>query len=462
MKQVNFPKATKFIMWNEVAERFTFYGMKAILTTFLISNFFNPTNNPSLQDFAISKANEQTHLFITLAYAIPLLGGFLSDWFLGKYKTIIYLSAMYCIGTFLQAFNVDNYPLFMAGLFIIAIGSGGIKPNVSANLGDQFDESNSHLISKAFNLFYFCINIGSFFSSLLIPIMLREYGPKIAFGIPGVLMFLALIVFILGKKYYKKVPPVGYPKENFLVISFFSLSQFLKGKKTDSILDLAKSKYSTEAVDGIKQVWTILGLFAFIPFFWALYDQNGSEWVLQATQLDLTVTGITFMPQQIQAINAILILVYVPILSLGLYPYLEKKGINFNPLLKIGFGFIFTLLSFVIIWAIQLKVDAGEHPSVLWQVLAYVILTLGEVLISMTGLEYAYQQAPKKMKSTITAFWLLTVSTGNYLVSLINGNISNNGILSGLKGANYYLFFTILILIITFIYFAYTRKINRK
>lgn len=369
---------------------------------------------------------------------------------------------MYCIGTFLQAFNVDNYPLFMAGLFIIAIGSGGIKPNVSANLGDQFDESNSHLISKAFNLFYFCINIGSFFSSLLIPIMLREYGPKIAFGIPGVLMFLALIVFILGKKYYKKVPPVGYPKENFLVISFFSLSQFLKGKKADSILDLAKSKYSTEAVDGIKQVWTILGLFAFIPFFWALYDQNGSEWVLQATQLDLTVAEITFMPQQIQAINAILILVYVPILSLGLYPYLEKKGINFNPLLKIGFGFIFTLLSFVIIWAIQLKVDAGEHPSVLWQVLAYVILTLGEVLISMTGLEYAYQQAPKKMKSTITAFWLLTVSTGNYLVSLINGNISNNGILSVLKGANYYLFFTILILFITLIYFAYTRKINKK
>lgn len=462
MSTAKFPKAIRFIMWNEVAERFTFYGMKAILTTYLISKFYNPNNNPNLQDVAVSHANEQTHLFITLAYAIPLLGGFLSDWFLGKYKTILYLSVLYCIGVFLQAFGVESYPMFMAGVFIIAIGSGGIKPNVSANLGDQFDESNKHLISKAFNLFYFCINIGSFISALLIPIIFRVYGAKIAFGIPGVLMLFALIVFIMGKKYYVKKPPVGYPKENFVVINFYALKRYFGGKRAGSFLDLAKEKYSSEAVDGIKQVWVILGLFAFIPFFWALYDQNGSEWVLQATQLDLKVLGVTFMAQQIQAINAILILVFIPFFSLFLFPFLDKKGFKIDALTKIGFGFVFTLLSFVIIWAIQLRVDVGEHPTVIWQALAYVVLTIGEVLISMTGLEYAYQNAPLKMKSTISAFWLLTVSTGNYLVSLINNNISHNGVLSGLKGANYYLFFTLLLVVVTILYFVYVRNIRKK
>lgn len=450
-------------MWNEVAERFTFYGMKAILTTYLISQFYNPENNPKLQDVAVSNANEQTHLFITLAYAVPLLGGFLSDWFLGKYKTILFLSILYCFGVFIQAVNVENYSLFMAGVFIIAIGSGGIKPNVSANLGDQFDETNEHLIPKAFNLFYFCINIGSFISAMLIPIVFRSYGAKIAFGIPGVLMLLALIVFIMGQKYYKKVPPVGYPKENFIVINGYALLQLIKGKKSETgFLDLAKAKYSTASVEGIKQVWAILGLFAFIPFFWALYDQNGSEWVLQATQLDLKVFGITFMAQQVQAINAILILVFIPFFSLFFFPLLERKGIKVNSLTKIGFGFLFTLLSFVVIWAIQLEIDAGQHPSVIWQALAYVILTIGEVLISMTGLEYAYQHAPKKMKSTISAFWLLTVSAGNYLVSLINNNIAHQGFLSSLTGAAYYLFFIVLLAIVTVLYFIYIRKINKR
>jgi POT family proton-dependent oligopeptide transporter len=462
MSAAKFPRAIKFIMWNEAAERFTFYGMKAILTTYLVTQFFNPGKDPAINDAATALANEKTHLFISLAYAASVIGAFMADWFIGKYKTILYLSVIYCIGIFCQAAFADNYPLFMLGLYTIALGSGGIKPCVSANVGDQFDASNAHLIEKAFSLFYFCINFGSFFSTLLIPVIFQRFGATVAFGIPGILMAIATIVFVMGNKQYVKVPPSGYPKENFVLISMYALSVFLSGKKgSRAFLDTAKEKYSDSSVEGIKAAWRILGIFAFIPVFWALYDQNSSEWVLQATHLDLSVFGYTLLAQQVQAVNPILILTFIPIFTFVIFPGLEKKGITISPLLKIGLGFVFTILSFVVIYFLQASIGAGGRPTVGWQMLAYFILTIGEVLISITGLEYAYSQSPKKMKSTVMAFWLLTVATGNYFVSLINKNIAGGGFLSGLHGATYYLFFIAVLSVTTILYFLYIRSLKK-
>lgn len=462
MSSVKFPRAIRYIMWNEAAERFTFYGMKAILTTYLVTGFFNPANNPVFRDAASARANEKTHLFITLAYAASVLGAFISDWFIGKYKTILYLSIVYCMGIACQAFFADNYPLFMAGLYIIALGSGGIKPCVSANVGDQFNETNGVLIEKAFSLFYFCINVGSFFSTLLIPVIFQKYGAAVAFGIPGILMAVATVVFVAGNKMYVKVPPTGYPRQNFLAISWYALVLFLKGKKGNrSFLDAAKDRFDDEAVEGIKSVWKILGVFMFIPIFWALYDQNSSEWVLQATYLDLNIFGLKLLPQQVQAVNPILILCFIPIFTFVIFPGLEKRGIIVAPLVKIGIGLIFTMLSFLVICMLQAKIDAGGHPSVGWQILAYFILTIGEVLISITGLEYAYAQSPRKMKSTVMAAWLLTVAVGNYIVSLVNKNISSGGFLAGLHGSTYYFFFIIVMLVTIILYALYVRSLKK-
>lgn len=462
MSNGKFPGAIKYIMWNEAAERFTFYGMKAILTTYLVTQFFNPTGSAAINDAATAHANEDTHLFITLAYAASVIGAFTADWFLGKYRTILYLSIVYSLGIFCQSVFAYNYPLFMTGLYTIALGSGGIKPCVSANVGDQFDDTNRHLIEKAFSLFYFCINFGSFFSTLLIPVIFKEYGARIAFGIPGILMTIAIIVFIAGNRRYVKVRPGGYPRENFVVISLYALVGFLRGKKGDrSFLDIARDKYSSDAVDGIAAVWRILGVFAFIPVFWALYDQNSSEWVLQATHLDLTIAGVTLLAQQVQAVNPVLILALIPVFTFIVFPGLARKNIHVSPLAKIGAGLIFTMLAFVVVYTIQLRIDAGARPNVAWQMLAYLILTIGEVLISITGLEYAYAQSPAKMKSTVMAFWLLTVAAGNYFVSLINKNIASGGVLSSLHGAAYYRFFIIVIAVTTALYFLYMRRIRK-
>ncbi len=440
-QKAKFPSGIPYIIGNEAAERFNFYGLKAILTTFLIAQFFNPSGNPALQQIAEAKANEQTHLFNTLTYFLPVAGGLLADWFLGKYKTILWLSLVYCLGNAMLAGFVTNLEGFMVGLLLIACGAGGIKPCVSANLGDQFDESNKHLISKAFSIFYFSINFGSFFSTLLIPIILIHFGPRVAFGIPGVLMLLATIVFFLGRKKYKRIPPSGIKKENFIAINFYSLFHAGQKKKGESLLDVASKKYSATSIEAVKSVWRVLAVFAFSPVFWALYDQNGSEWVVQATKLDLHIFGITLLPQQVQAVNPILILVFIPLFTFVLYPRLEKAGIKVTALRKIGAGLILTALSFVIIYFLQVSIDKGGTPHVSWQILAYIILTAAEILVSLTGLEYAYTQAPASMKSTLMSFWLVTISTGNYFVTLINSSISQKGFFSKLEGANYYLFF---------------------
>jgi POT family proton-dependent oligopeptide transporter len=459
-----FPRSIPYIIGNEAAERFSFYGMKAILTTFLVSQFFNPTGDPTLSDVARAKANEETHFFITMAYFTPVIGGLLADWFLGKYRTILYISLFYCLGHACLAIFENNLNGFMFGLMLIAIGAGGIKPCVSANVGDQFDHSNESLISKAFSMFYFSINLGAFISTLLTPLLMQWYGPKVAFGVPGILMGIATFVFWLGRKKYVKVPPSGYKKENFLAINFYALTKIGKTKKGESILDAAADKFSANSIDGVKAVWRVLAVFAFIPIFWAMYDQNGSEWVLQATheKMDKNFLGITWLAEQVQAINPILILLFIPLFTWGVYPLVEKLGIKVTALRKLGVGFVLTAVSFAIIAYIQHRLDSGITTNIAWQLSAYFVLTAAEVLISITGLEYAYTQAPPAMKSTIMAFYMLTVSVGNYFVSLINKNIANGGFFAQLHGTNYYLFFIGVLMVFTLLYFVLSRNFVEK
>jgi POT family proton-dependent oligopeptide transporter len=460
--KTGFPSGIPFIVLNEAAERFSFYGIKAILTVFLVTQFYNPHNDPALTQSANALANEKTHLFNTLVYFLPVLGGIVADWYLGKYKTILYLSFVYCIGNAFLAFFHTDINIFFFGLLLVATGAGGIKPCVSANVGDQFNEDNKHLMSKAFSLFYFSINFGSFFSTLLIPLIWRVYGPVWAFGVPGILMFLSTIIFILGSKKFVKVPPSGFKKENFVAINLFMLRKLIKREKDQSVADLTKKKFSVDAVDGVRSVWRVLAVFAFVPFFWMLNDQNSSEWVLQAGKMDLHFLGVDWLSTQIQAANPILVLLYIPLFNFGLYPAIEKLGIHFNAYRKIGTGFALSVVSFILIWWIQLQIDGGQSPNIGWQVLAYIIISAAEVMVYQTGLEYAYAQAPASMKSTIMSFWLLTIACGNFLVSGINSNIASGGIFSALNGADYYLFFLVLMGIITGLYVMISRRFKEK
>src|SRR5438105_5563342 len=387
---------------------------------------------------AETKAHVWCRQFVSSVYWMPFFGALIADGWLGKYRTILYLSIVYCLGHFTLALLDTSFAIHFGqkwvlaiGLILIAAGAGGIKPCVSANVGDQFGESNKHLLSRVFGWFYFSIDFGSSFSIWLCPVLLRSlnWGPRYAFGLPGVLMFIATVIFWLGRKKMVHVPPGGL---GFL--------RDLKSKEGLSILG---------------RIWTI---YVFTMIFWALWDQSsGGEWTIQCQKLDLHFLGITFLPEQVNVVNGIFILAMIPMFNYWLYPAISKV-FPLTPLRKIGIGLFLTAISFVIIWWIQLAIDHGARPNVGWQLLAYVILTAGEVMVSITGLEFSYTQAPNRMKSLLMANWLLAVALGNQLPSLISFQIPKLKAMGlNLEGANYFRFFTIAMLVTSLIYVFVSR-----
>jgi proton-dependent oligopeptide transporter, POT family len=210
------PKQIPYIIGNEACERFSFYGMRNILVPFLTGSVLL-AYLPAADRESMSK--EVFHSFVIGVYFFPLLGGWLSDRFFGKYNTIFWLSLLYCVGHACLAMFEDNRTGFYTGLFLIALGSGGIKPLVSSFVGDQFTQSNKHLAKIVYDAFYWTINFGSFFASLLMPLLLKNYGPAIAFGVPGILMFIATIIFWAGRAQYVNMPPLPPDPHSFMSVA---------------------------------------------------------------------------------------------------------------------------------------------------------------------------------------------------------------------------------------------------
>ncbi|MGY4537186.1 POT family proton-dependent oligopeptide transporter [Mucilaginibacter sp. UYNi724] len=454
----SFPRSVPFIIGNEAAERFSFYGMRSVLTLFLVKQFFNPEGNAALTDQANAHANKLHHLFVMVAYALPFVGGMIADWFTGKYKLILYVSIIYCIGHLMLATFDGGLSGFELGLLVVAIGAGGIKSCVSANVGDQFDATNQDLLSKVYGWFYFSINAGSMISTVAIPWTYEHFGPKWAFGIPGLLMALATIIFFSGRKKYVKVPPQGVNRNNLVFITWYALTHLSQRKPGQQMLDIAKESYDPERVEGVKAVYRVMTVFFFALAFWAVWDQCLSEWTLYAEKMDRVInlgfTSFTIYPGQLSTFNTIFLLLFIPLFNYVIYPWLDKRGLKTTPLRRLGTGLVLTALAFVVIGVIHTSLDHGGSPSIWWQVFAFMVLSAAEVLVSITGLEYAYTHSPKSMKSTMTGIWFLVVSFGNLITAVVNGLIEDGGWwATALKGANYEWFFVafICVFIIAFL-----------
>ena len=396
LETTGMPPGIPYIIGNEAAERFSFYGMRGILVVFMVQ-YLHLLDHKGGTALTGNQAVEYFHYFTFAVYFIPLLGALVADVFLGKYRTILFLSMVYCLGHASLACmgSFGNSPRWLlSGLLLISLGSGGIKPCVSAHVGDQFGKGNHHLLTKVYNWFYFSINFGSFFSTLLTPWLLDHYGPHWAFGVPGVLMAIATFMFWLGRNRFVHIPPSGW--------GFF------------------KEALSRE---GLVAIGKLLPLFVFIAVFWSLYDQSSSSWVLQAQQMNLKFMGITWLESQIGAVNPILVLAYIPLFTFFIYPRLNR-WFPLTPLRKIGIGLALMAASFALVTLIQHWIDSGQRPSIAWQILAYVIITASEIMVSIVGLEFAYTQSPKAMKSWIMALLLLSVAGGNLFTARVNHYIA--------------------------------------
>jgi len=468
------PRQIPYIIANEGCERFSFYGMRNILTPFLISSLllFLPEAERA------GEAKDVFHTFVIGVYFFPLLGGWLADRFFGKYNTVLWLSLVYCAGHACLAAFEDHRQGFYFGLFLIALGSGGIKPLVSSFVGDQFDHTNKDRAKVVFDAFYWIINFGSFFASLLMPIFLRDHGAAVAFGIPGILMLVATLVFWSGRKKYVHVPPsaadphafmrvarsallakkdragrpglavaaVGAagalvslamsPAWGFVIAACTALVLLLAfgGIGVAMQLERARGIHPDEAVDGVRGVLRILIVFALVTPFWSLFDQKASTWIVQANgmlrpTLSLFGSEFRFEPAQMQALNPLLVMLLIPFNNIAVFPLLRRLGWEPTALRRMTAGIALSALSWVAIGTIQVAMDGGTPVSMAWQILPYALLTMGEVLVSATGLEFAYSQAPKSMKGVIMAFWSLAVTVGSLWVLIVNASVRNEAVL---------------------------------
>lgn len=489
------PSGIPYIVGNEGCERFSYYGMNAILYVYCVSLYVSASIT---DDMAANMATSTVHLFKTGVYAFPMIGAILADRLLGKYNTILWLSFIYCMGHAVLSFTEGSIFGLSIGLMLIAIGSGGIKPCVSAFVGDHFGKSNWSYLERVYQIFYFMINFGSFFAVWFIPLLQVWFGWRIAFLVPGILMFIATIIFWLGRKEFVHVPakPAGklgmldaasstmlfltfgslfftakqpawvimsvstlclvsgfmlfnyrqrlQKDDGFLAVTTFMVREWFNNvvlrrgqlvaitsagsgmKVFTKTSNTAAKEFGDEAVEGVKAMLRIMSVFIMVSIFWALFDQHASSWIRQAEMMDrhayIPFFGmIELLPSQIPSLNPVMVMILIPFWAYFIDPSLRKVGIVLTPLKKMSLGMALASFSFVAVALIQAKIDTNPQAplSVLWQLIPYFIITLSEVLVSITGLEFAYSQAPKRMKSTVMGFWLLTVAFGNVLVALL-------------------------------------------
>ncbi|XP_076385714.1 peptide transporter family 1 isoform X2 [Megachile rotundata] len=362
--KLEYPKAVAFIVSNEFCERFSFYGIRTALTIYL-RNYLNYEDSITTTIF---------HVFVMLAYFFPVFGAILADSWLGKFNTIFYLSIVYAIGQILltlSAAPIIGLPpreFSLIGLFLITIGTGGIKTCVAAFGGDQFVlPQQERYLSTFFSIFYFSINAGSLISSFLTPLLRSEvscFGGdcySLAFLVPAVLMIISILIFVFGKPMYRILQPKGNVVVDVSKCVAHAISRKInpRGAKREHWLDYADDEYDKRLIRDIKGAIQVMKLFLPIPIFWALFDQQGTRWTIQATRMTGQIGSFTIQPDQMQVVNPLLVLAFIPLFEAFIYPVLNKIGIH-TPLRKLTVGGVLAALSFVASALVELELEKTD------------------------------------------------------------------------------------------------------
>jgi len=369
-----YPKSIPFILTTEFCERFSYYGMRAILTLFV----------NQVIGFSETDSSVLFHGFTVVAYLTPIFGAILADSFIGKFKTIFYVSLIYGIGQLVITLGsvgdtkdgnqgiagMPTTALVLIGLLLVGIGTGGIKPCVATFGGDQFKLPEQKKQSETFfSIFYWAVNLGSFISMIVTPQLRanvsclgQDYCYPLAFAVPAALMFVAIAAFLVGRlcNMYKMNMP-NRNEENLLkktIRCMWSSARSDKVAGEKHWLDRGNEKFGEKFVADVKAVYNVSFMMLPFPIFWALFDQQGSRWTFQATRMNGDFFGVlTLQPDNIQVANAILILVMIPIFNSAIYPLLARCNLLKSNLQRIGVGFFCAALAFIVSGIVDLQLE---------------------------------------------------------------------------------------------------------
>ncbi|XP_063363292.1 peptide transporter family 1-like [Cydia amplana] len=367
-----FPRIVIIIVVAEFCERFSYSGMRAFLTLYLRSKL----------GYSDDEATELYHVFATFVYLFPIFGGIMADNYLGKFRTILYMMFVYAAGNLLVA--ITAIPLFalpgrlctLLGLFLITVGTGGIKPCVTAFGGDQFRlPQQEKYLAVYFSVLYLNTCAGSLIAKSVSPILRSEvhcFGDKdcysLAFGAPGIVVLCSIVIFVSARNRYLIKKPQGNVVVDFVKCVTLGLKNLILRRKKDANshwLDSTQHQYDQRFIRDIKKTLSILMLFTVIPVFWALLDQMGSRWTLQATKVSGNLGFVTIKPDQLQVINPISIIILIPLLQKYVYPFFERRNMLVNPLHKLTLGGVLAGIAFIVsaVMEIYLKTTYPQLPT---------------------------------------------------------------------------------------------------
>ncbi|MDO8289634.1 MAG: peptide MFS transporter [Parvibaculum sp.] len=397
------PRGLSFLFGTELWERFSYYGMRALLTLYLVKHLLQPETTPNVIGYAsvasffnwlygpldIQPMSSSIYAWYTgLVYLTPLFGGLIADRWLGRRRTIIFGAVLMAIGHFLMAFE----PMFFIALLVLILGNGAFKPNISSQVGMLYAPDDARR-DRAYSIFYVGINLGGFFAPLVCGTLGETLGWHFGFGAAGVGMMIGLAIYLWGTRH---LPVDNMPVRNVARVPREPLTR-----------------------DDWRAISSLLILCVFVTFFWATYEQQGHTMVIWIdTQTDRHI-NLLFWAGEIptslfQSLNPFMILTFTPFV-IALWTWQAKRGREPSTIVKMAFGCFGVALANIVMVGAAWDAGAAGTASALWLIAYFAIITMGELYISPIGLSLVSKIAPTQLLSMLMGIWLATSFTGSFI-----------------------------------------------
>lgn len=395
------PKGLTFLFGTEMWERFSYYGMRALLTLYMVKYLLLPGNREQVAGFATLQAGLETlfgpldvqplasqiyGLYTALVYLTPVIGGLIADRWLGKRRTILIGGMLMALGHFMMAF--EN--LFLLALLTLILGNGAFKPNISSQVGSLYAPHDARR-DRAYSIFYVGINLGAFFAPLVCGTLGETIGWHYGFGAAGIGMLIGVVIYLLGSSHLPDDRPVRH----------------------------MATPHAPLSRDDWRVIGTLALLCVFVTFFWATYEQQGNTIALWADgytdrHANLLIWQGDVPTTWFQSLNPFMIFAFTPFI-VALWTWQHGRGHEPSTLIKMSIGCLGVALGNLVMVFAALEAGLDGKASPLWLFAYFTLVTLGELYLSPTGLSFVSKIAPARLVSMLMGVWFLTSFSGNLL-----------------------------------------------